>query len=179
MGSPPVVGVLTRNLIPNPVIKFIIPARIRHKDKNDVIFISDCAIKIKEYVYDFHLRDVALKTDFGSRIRAARVFGDPRRPTVPPEPTGLDAIIKREDLEVSQPDDAGSQKIPPQILILALESDALVFLFAHPDPSHRFDFVSFWWPLLKDKDGRLTRKLGKHIAVDPKYVKQLIDRLAQ
>ena len=37
---PPSIGILTRTLVQSPVIRWIIPARIRNKDKNDVIFIG-------------------------------------------------------------------------------------------------------------------------------------------
>jgi hypothetical protein len=59
------------------------------------------------------------------RQYAARVFGTARKPAVP----GLDAFIKRESEEMEL-DVPSGQKVPPQILVLALESKELVFLFA-------------------------------------------------
>lgn len=38
--EPPGYGLLTRTLVHSPVIKQIIPARIRSKDQNDVAFIG-------------------------------------------------------------------------------------------------------------------------------------------
>ena len=173
--EPPVVGVLTRNIIPSPVIKHIISARIRHKDKNDVLFVSERSVRIKEYVHDGHLRDVALKADFGSHILAARAFGESRKLTAFSEATGLEAIIKREEPEPLQVNEATLQTVPPQILVLTLESNFLVCLFVHPDPSYRFGFVSFWHSLFVHRESRVVRQLGKHIATDPRCVNELID----
>lgn len=38
--EPPVFGLMTRTLVQSPVIRQIIPARIRSKDLNDVVFIG-------------------------------------------------------------------------------------------------------------------------------------------
>jgi hypothetical protein len=38
--EPPVYGLMTRTLVQSPVIRQIIPARIRSKDLNDVVFIG-------------------------------------------------------------------------------------------------------------------------------------------
>ena len=37
---PPTLGVMTKSLVASPVINFIIPARVRSKDKNDVVFVG-------------------------------------------------------------------------------------------------------------------------------------------
>lgn len=39
---PPVYGLLTRTVIESPVVNWILPARIRHMDRNDVVFIGVC-----------------------------------------------------------------------------------------------------------------------------------------
>ncbi|KAL8670067.1 MAG: hypothetical protein Q9168_005372 [Polycauliona sp. 1 TL-2023] len=44
----PRVGILTRTLVKSPVVRSIIPARVRHKNKNDVVFVYNDAIVIKE-----------------------------------------------------------------------------------------------------------------------------------
>src|SRR5438552_4026501 len=98
-------------------------------------------VQIRELHFDGHLRDIAIKTDFGSSIRHAQVFGTPRKPTT----RGLDVIIKKE-LETGSETVNGSQSwtqdqrgksgselpmVPPQILVLTLESADIVFLFAY------------------------------------------------
>lgn len=39
---PPIYGLLTRTVVDSPVVNWIFPARIRHMNKNDVIFIGVC-----------------------------------------------------------------------------------------------------------------------------------------
>lgn len=164
INTPPVMGVLTSTISRSPVYNWIIPARIRHKDKNDVVCIGDNFVDIKELMSeDGHLRDVATKADFGSTIRAARVFGTARKPAVP----GLDAIIKAEseDMDMDLP---SGQEVPPQILVVTLESKELVFLFAIDNDQGEVDFLSSHRPLPEQRS--YLEQLGKHVAVDPKCV---------
>lgn len=162
---PPVIGVLTRKLVQSPVVKLIVPARIRHKDRNDVLFISEDFIEIKELLRDGYLQDVMGRADFGSKIRSARAIGEPRRPAVSPEPTGIDAIVKMEDVEPTEVEHSPLHALPPQILVLTLESNTLVFLFADYGLSNQNRFILHSRPLADD--GRYTKRPGKLIAVDP------------
>ena len=162
--TPPVLGVLTRTITRSPIYNWIIPARIRHKDKNDVVCIGDNYIEIKELTAeDGHLRHVVMKADFASTIRAARVFGTARRPAV----SGLDAIIKAESEEMDL-DERSGPKVPPQILVLALESKELVFLFAFDNEDGQVEFLTSHRPLPDQRS--YLEQLGKHVAVDPKYM---------
>lgn len=150
--QPPALGMLSLTLVRSPVVKWIIPARIRHKRKNDVVFIYESYIQIKEIVGDSDgkMRDVAIKADFDSPIRAARIFGKPRKYH----------MIK------SQQKSNTSPRIPPQMLVLALESNKLVFLFALDQNGDRVKFVAYQRPLPMRHPG--LEQLGEHIAVDPK-----------
>ena len=167
---PPVVGVLTRNLIRSPVVSWIIPARIRHRDRNDVLFIHHNWIEVKELSRDGHLYDVTFKADFGSTIRSARVLGAVRKPAVPAEESDdedfIDTIIKQEEPEPMEITSESSQEIPPQMLVLALESKILVFMFAIQHSSENVRFISYQRPL--PATTQYPDQLGKHIAVDPK-----------
>lgn len=163
--KPPVIGVLTRKLVQSPVVKLIVPARIRHKDKNDVLFISEDFIEMKELLRDGHLQHVMGRADFGSKIRSARAIGEPRRPVVSPKPTGIDAIVKMEDVEPADVQDSPLHTLPPQILVLTLESNTLVFLFADYGLSNQYRFVSYSRPLAEH--AQHTKRPGKLIAIDP------------
>lgn len=172
--KPPVLGLLTQTLIKSPVIRYIIPARIRHQKYNDVLLIYNNYIEIKEVVtqgylpdLSVELRDIAVKLDFDSPIRAARVFGCPRKITASvQEPTGIDAIVKKEQLPSEDDTDEYHVGIPPQILILSLESKKLVFLFASHDTSGAVHFVSSERVLPSQVEH--NRQLGESIAVDPR-----------
>ncbi|MCJ1431631.1 hypothetical protein MMC27_000986 [Xylographa pallens] len=171
--TPRMSGVLVRTVIPSPLVRWIIPARIRHKNKNDVIFVSDRSIEVKEYLGD-SFREVVTKDDFDSTIRAARAIGNPPIPLTAKKPSGLDAIIKEEEVDdasadLMELDVFGGPEVPPQVLVLVLESssmDKLLFLFAYYDLSHQIRFLSFEHPLLYHK--RYAERLGKHVAVDPR-----------
>lgn len=167
--KPPVMGILSRTITRSPLYNWIIPARIRHKDKNDVICIGDDFIEIKELLaQDEHLQHVITKADFGSTIRSARVFGTARKPAIPP----LNVFLKQdpEEMEVDVPVE---QQVPPQILVLALDSKKLVFLFALDDGNDQVKFLASQRPL-PDQRSYLEQH-GKHVAVDPRCAIRIFD----
>ncbi|KAJ9636698.1 hypothetical protein H2199_007692 [Coniosporium tulheliwenetii] len=148
----PRLGILSRTVFRSPIINFIIPARVRRKDKNDVILIGEDFIHVKEILSDGHLRHVTTKADFGARIRAARVFGEQRLPAMDARETSMDLD--------------NSDMIPPQILVLTLESKELMFLFVHQEPSGALSFPSSVLPLPDQRS--FLEQPGKHLAVDPR-----------
>lgn len=169
---PPSLGLLTQTLIEGPVIKSIIPARIRHSSKNDVVLVRDRSIQIKEIRKEgtkgeySYLEDVAVKNDFDSTIRVARTFELPRTnaPSEPP-PTGIDAIIKQEVTEPLEPEVKLHPELPPQMIALTLESMKLVFLCAfHEDQEVRFLSSYRHMPASKSH----SEQIGEHLAIDPK-----------
>ena len=166
----PLKGILTRTLMPSSVVKYIVPARIRHRTKNDVVLVGEHTIELKELLPDGTLHSVAQKGDFGSGIRAASVIGDPGLDARIPPTTGIDSIIKQEASEETMKIPDGWREAPPQILVIALESRTLIFLFAYQNFSDQLDFAAYPRPLpLFGKDERKDdNQLGKHIAVDPR-----------
>jgi hypothetical protein len=148
-------------------VQWIIPARIRHKDKNDTLFIGGDYVQIRQLSMHNQFHDVATKADFGSPIRAARVFGSERKPAA----SVLEQIVKQETeegIESMEVDGALSQVLPPQILALTLESQKLVFLFATDGPLNQINFMCCTRELPYIP---ATRHLyGKHLAVDPRSV---------
>lgn len=168
---PPNVGLLTRTLVESPVIKKIIPARIRHRSKNDIIFVYERSVRIKELCKsgvegeNSYLEDIAIKNNFDSTIRAARIFGLPRtREHVEPEKTGIDAIVKQEMTESPEPEPQLNPELPPHILALTLESLKLVFLCAFHQGQEVHFFSSYrHLPWAKSH----SEQLGEHLAVDP------------
>ncbi|KAI9816208.1 MAG: hypothetical protein M1827_001809 [Pycnora praestabilis] len=166
--KPPVVGVMTKTTVRSPMIKFIIPARIRDIYKNDVVFVGEHFVQIKELLSDGHFRTVITKADFSSRIRSARVFGADRVPAT----YGQDQVIRPNgsstDGFMGHPvqEKTSYYKVPPQILILALESKEIVFLFAYHDTTDRIHFLVNRQPLPSQRS--FLEQPGKHVAVDPK-----------
>lgn len=179
----PVMGVLTRTIFRSPVTKLILPARIRHKDKNDVVFVQERSIEIKEYSRG-SLRHVTVKDDFGATIKSAGVIGDRRKPiakvevkTEEEDESARDAILrqgsarKEPSPESMETDDIPHlPEMPPQILVVALQAgldDSLVFLCAFPNMQDGPRYLSYQRPLPASTRGH-SRRLGKHIAVDPR-----------
>ena len=204
-------AILTQTLVRSPVVKWILPARIRHPTKNDILFIGEDCVRIKEAHWNYTLDSVAVKTDFDAPIRSTRVFGLPRKTTEP------QSIIKTENKSIWQDDidaidiykerndeylnlDDGKERnkpgngeqvfttslspanlalpicadlshskaryLPPQMLVLVLESANIVFMYAISGPSSCVHLVASQRPL-PHSTSRL-RQLGEHLAVDPR-----------
>lgn len=166
--QPPSLGILTQTIIRSPVVKWIIPAQIRHENKNDVVFVYDDFIEIKEIVQDpdGYMQNVVVKADFDSTILSARIYGLPRKYYFDDGSTEENnSIIKKEPQDTQR---SPHPQIPPHILLLALESNKLVFLFALDDNPSQIKFISYHRPL--PSHGSRPETLGEHVAVDPRQV---------
>ncbi|KAL2671140.1 hypothetical protein Neosp_013714 [[Neocosmospora] mangrovei] len=163
--EPPVCGVLTRTLIESPVVHWVLPVWIRSRSHNDVAFIGDHFVQISELHDDGQVHEVIRKADFGSRIRNALVLGTP--PEGGPDGTAS-SVIKTEDADIlmqdaSKPHEANNrQPLPPQLLVLMLESSDMVFLFVRELPDHTLEFVA-----TKYESPRNLKFLGYHFISNP------------
>lgn len=184
LSKSPSLGLLTHTLVRSPVVKWIIPARIRHQDKNDVLFISADSVIIKKARGDSTLKEVAVKTDFDSTIRSARILGDKRQLTKnkskylyaidgdhwqdePETAVTTDGDNYFTDEEDIADDEAlHRRELPPHILVLALDSNKIVFMCAVSGPSENVQLVCG----IKELPAAISplEQLGEHIAVDPK-----------
>lgn len=177
----PSVGILTKTLVRSSVINRIIPARIRHKTKNDVLFISANSVTVKEARGDCALQEIAIKSDFDSTIKSARIIGERRELTkldysyqMPKKAEHWDATHTNEDddfVDEGDPPDRAAlnrQDIPPHVLVLALESNRLVFLCAISGKSEHTEL--FWSQKVLPAPPSPLEGLGELIAVDPKCV---------
>lgn len=165
--KPPLMGVLSQTLIRSPVAKFIIPARIRHESKNDVVYIYENYFEIQEVKTDVKIASmerVAVKADLDSSIRSARVFGL-RRKYILPSPEGANDGGKK---KTEEEDGRGSLRpdLPPHILVLALESKMLAFIFAFHDGAGPIRFLQCRRPLPVGRSQ--LEQLGEFLAIDPK-----------
>lgn len=167
--APLLLGILTQTVIRSPVIKSILPAQIRNQAKNDVVFVYGNYIEIKEIPEDEygHMRTVAEKADFGSAIRCVRVLGLPSSCHVSGDSTERDDVaVKEETQEFYDYSLDPPLQIPPQMLVMTLETNKLVFLFAIHDDQNMIQFVTAQRPL--PASPLIHKQLGEHIAVDPK-----------
>ncbi|WEW58359.1 hypothetical protein PRK78_003827 [Emydomyces testavorans] len=149
----PATGLLSRTLVHGPAIQWVLPARIRHEDKNDVVFVGDNFIQIKELVPGGYLEDVATKSDFDAKIVGAKV------------------INTRPELELEDQIGLGENAMPdvenlaPQILVLVLTSKEMIFLYARKLAWGGHEFVHGRRPLPADVSS--LEEYGKNITVDP------------
>lgn len=153
--SGPGLGILTKTVVRSPVIRWILHARIRHRRYNDVVFVGDDFIHVKQVVREGHLEHVVTKADFGAHIRAAKTFS---RDFESPDD---DLFVKGES------EDAFFAKTsePPQFLVLTLSSDDLVFLYIKEDGKGNLEFVQQALPM--PTFDRTLYQTGEHLAVDP------------
>lgn len=154
----PIIGMLSQTIIQSPTVRWVLPARLRHKDKQDVVFVGDYFIQIRESVGSGHLEDVVIKADFDTKILSAKVINVQ-------DEVGLEAQIKQGATYGVQ-GEQGENDIPPHVLVLALDSKELVFLFATELADGRVEFVHNRRPLPADVS--LLEQYGRHVAVDPR-----------
>ncbi|PLB55192.1 hypothetical protein P170DRAFT_346566 [Aspergillus steynii IBT 23096] len=151
------VGLLSHTLVPSPIIQWILPARLRGKHQNDVVFVGERSLQIKEAVSGVHLEGVTSKSDFDAYIMAAKVIN---------VSTELPWEAQMKLGASSATTDATSKvenDLPPQILLLSLASKELVFLYysnAHGQ------FIHHHRPLPNDVS--TFERFGRNIAVEPR-----------
>ena len=161
----PRVGILSKTVFSSPYVKFILPANIRQSRLNDVVFIGEDAVHLKEVRANGTIHDIASKSDFKGRILAARVFGSPRKVEVKAEQR---TPMKKKDVHAQRRSTVGQEAdvLPPEVLVLALDSRVLMFLWAQQSP---LGSVSFHHRTIRLPAGTCRfDQPGSFIAIDPK-----------
>lgn len=151
-------GLFTQTVIPSPVVQWILPARLRSNNHNDVVFVGQRRVQIKEASTGGFLEDVTEKNDFDHSIIGAKVINVN---TELPWETQLQTDATDDQM---QDDSNLLDRLPSQLLVLSLEMRELQFLYCPISGDGKF--VTFRRPLPVDVD--LAERFGKHIAVDPK-----------
>ncbi|KAG8419185.1 hypothetical protein J3458_004085 [Metarhizium acridum] len=163
--EPPSCGILSRTIVESPVVHRILPVRLRSETHNDIAFVGDHFVQISELRRDGQVHEVVRKSDFGSRIRGAAVIGDSFQ-------HGLDDddpadMVKGEDQDILMRDplDAGldsRHRLPPQLLVLILESGDTMYMFLRERPDSTLEFV-----FNKRESPKNLSYFGYHLSVDP------------
>lgn len=149
-------GILSRTVVLSPMVHTILAAFLRDRNHNDVVFVGENYIQLKEYISgsgDCYLEDILTKSDFDAKILGAKVIGQPFRGNI--EVTSFseadEPSLYRENRE----------DWPINILVLALGSQELLFICgSRQEGSHQ----SF----LYERRALPPNSYGRHIAVDPK-----------
>ncbi|KAF2747871.1 hypothetical protein M011DRAFT_477037 [Sporormia fimetaria CBS 119925] len=153
---PPRVGLLTQTLIPSSSVNFVLPARLRHTGSSDVVFVGEYFVHLKETLGDGSLRHITSKTDFQGRIVDARVFGPPA--SQQNTPTNREHLNHYE----SATSRVETDDLPPELLVLTLDTGSLVILWTHQTSTGNVNFRQQIIPL------RLGFRYGRLLAIDPK-----------
>ncbi|KAL5316563.1 hypothetical protein ACEPPN_015612 [Leptodophora sp. 'Broadleaf-Isolate-01'] len=170
----PNLGLLTQTVIRSPLVHWILPIRLRDKESIDVAFIGDDFVQIKELRSDGLLWDVIRKEDFGARIRNARVVGSVKAYERDPDVLAQYAHVKTEnagsDFQMSGGDipthstSRVTYLLPPQCLLLQLDTGDSVFLTLNRSGNDKLEFVASKHRVSKPM---LKLQPGMHLAVDP------------
>lgn len=148
-------AIMTKTIIPSPVVRWILHARIRNSSCNDVVFVGDDFVHVKQVTGPGTLQHITTKNDFDARIRAAKVFN------TRDEPPDEDLFIK---LENGNPASLNNTA-PPQCLVLTLSSNDLLFLCLTRDGDGNPCFIQQSCPL--PKFDQCLFQPGQHLTVDP------------
>ena len=158
------VGILSRTLNPSSAIRWIRPARIRSRLRNDLVFVGSSYIQLREFLPIGQLADPAARLDLDVQILAVQVISA-KLETIPT----LDAILNQEvdemRYEINGRPIPDSQ--PPQILVLSTSASELIYVYAEDVSSQATRFVYARRALL----GRISvaDRFGAHVAVDHEY----------
>lgn len=148
-------GILTKTIVDTPAVRWILPARLRSKEHNDIAFIGDFFVHIYEMLDDGRLSHVAAKTNFPTRIRNAAVFG---------EDCSFQEVvhwIKTEEDDPMQDYGSSMPRLPPQMLVLSVAPGATVFLFMGSQTSREWTTIRYEGPKNNSSN------LGYHMKIDP------------
>ncbi|KAK5998199.1 hypothetical protein PT974_00571 [Cladobotryum mycophilum] len=164
--EPPVCGILSQTIVESPIVHWVLPVRLRSKEHNDIAFIGDHSVQISELQKDGQVHEILRKSDFGPKIRSAVVLGDslehgldddgPGNTIKSESPSGFDSgfLATHEELR--------TRTLPPQLLVLMLETGQLLFIFVRERPGASLEFF-----ITKYESPTALLYLGYHLAVDP------------
>ncbi|RDW93542.1 protein thtA [Aspergillus mulundensis] len=148
-------GLLSHTFVSSPIIQWILPARLRSRYHNDVVFVGERGLQIKEAISGTHLEEVTAKSDFDAYIMAAKVVNVS---TELPWEVQMKAGSSGADASTDLHND-----LPPQILVLSLSSKELVFLY-HSRTAPQF--IHYHRPLPSDVS--TFARFGRNIAIEPR-----------
>lgn len=156
-------GLLSQTLAPSPVVRWILPARIRSRRHRDIVFVGNTYIQLREFLPTGTLTDVTAKLDLRTHILSAKVISA----KVEKVPT-LDAVLAQEVDEErfiikGKP---CSNEQPPQILVLGTANNELIYVYAKTiGGSNAAEFIYAKRALLLGVS--MSPRFTRHIAIDP------------
>ncbi|KAH8804808.1 mono-functional DNA-alkylating methyl methanesulfonate N-term-domain-containing protein [Xylogone sp. PMI_703] len=172
--DPPEYGLLTQTIICSPLVHWILPVSLRSPGIIDIAFIGDEFVQIRELRPNGHLCDVIRREHFGARIRNARVVGSLKAYSRDAQASSLDSIIKIEKdndsgMKINKEQEEDRQtltkNLPPQFILLQLETGDSIFLMLRRSGAGDLEFVVRRHSL--PENSMLLLQPGTHLTVDP------------
>ena len=156
---PPFYGVVTQAMVDPPTIKYLLAARLRQRSTDDVVIVRARSVEFQEINEEYDLHHICPKVDMASSVRAARVFGSYEEPS--------DLLVEMDDVKIeADTEDAGQPSdLGPNMVVLALESKKLCFLFPISNASGQLSICQHHKELPSGQS--FQERVGEHIAVDP------------
>lgn len=164
MAQSKLIGLLSQTISPSPTVRWILPARIRTKSQNDVVFVGESFLQLREALPNGRLADVTAKFTLGAPILAAKIISA-KLELVPVVEQILNQAREDERERYMINGEEIDEETPPQLVVLTLATNELVFLFAVDIPLGKTRFLYSKKPFLRDVS--LAERFGSHIAVDP------------
>lgn len=158
------IGLLSQTLSPSSTIRWILPARIRSKLQNDVVFVGENFVQIREALPNGYLSDVNAQLSLGAAILAAKVISA-KLELVPIVEQILNQTREGERERYTIRGSEIGEDTPPQIVLLTLATNDIVFLLAKDTAFGKTRFLYAKKHFLRNVS--LSEKHGALIAVDP------------
>lgn len=167
-------GLLSLTLAPSPAIRWILPARIRNSRSNDVVFVGNTFIQLRQFYTQGRLRlsEAIGRLDLDTQILGAKVISA-KVEVIP----AVDAILDQEYDEVRYM--IGGKRCPhdhpPQILVITTTSNELVYVYAR-DLNDGKNIAFIYAKKTLPRNVINSERYSRHIAIDPEYVQLIYSR---
>lgn len=148
------VGILSRTIIPSTTVLWILPARIRHPERNDVVFVGQSFVQLREFLDTRYLAEVPGRLDLGCRILAANVL------SYVDSTAFIDRVVKQEERQQNR----SKPFLRQQMLVLTLDCCEIAFVYAEERGPNEIRFKLARKKLPADVSA--LGQYGKHLAVD-------------
>lgn len=155
------VGILSRTFSSSHIIRWILPGRIRSPQKNDVVFVGETFVQLREFLGNGQLADATAKLDFGTQILSAKIISAQIK--IVPVVDALLSYGRDQEQYIIQGRPVHDDH-PPQILVLSTFDNELIYLYAKDDSAGDTKFLFAKRPLYPGLV--LPDRQCRHMAVD-------------
>lgn len=162
--APGLQGILARTLSPSPCTRWILPAKIRSPAKNDIVFVGDSSVHLREFFVEGtpHLAETLCSINFDTQILAADIISATSQ-IVDSDEQIINQTVEHVRFNINGRPVKDDE--PAQILVLSTSKSELIFLYAREDTDGTVRFVHGVRPMFSGVG--LQDQQGLHLAHDP------------